>query len=133
MVNFLLQAHSGWRWIVLILIVIVVIKTLIGWQSKQKWTGLDANLLLYSRIAVYIQMVLGVILYILLQSWTNMRFTGEHVLFAILAIGGVEFGAGRAKKAHGDANKFKFAFIGFVIALILALVAIGGATEWRFV
>jgi hypothetical protein len=133
MENFLLQAHSGWRWIVLVLIVIVVIKALIGWQGKQKWTSLDSNLLLYSRIAIYIQVVLGAILYILIQGWTNMRFTGEHVVMAILAVGALEFGAGRAKKASGDANKFKFAFIGFVIALILALVAIGGATAWTFV
>jgi hypothetical protein len=130
---FLLQAHSGWRWVVLLLIVIVTVKALIGWQGKQKWTRLDSNLLLYSRIAVYIQVVLGVILYILLQRWTNMRFTGEHVLMAILAVGGLEFGAARAKKARSDANKFKFAFIGFVIALILVLIAIGGATAWTFV
>jgi uncharacterized membrane protein YhaH (DUF805 family) len=130
---FLLQAHSGWRWVVLLLIVIVTVKALMGWQGKQKWTRLDSNLLLYSRIAVYIQVVLGVILYILLQRWTNMRFTGEHVLTAILAVGGLEFGAARARKARGDANKFRFAFIGFVIALILVLIAIGGATAWTFV
>ena len=133
MVPFLIQAHSGWRWIVLALIVIVVIKALMGWQGKQKWTSLDSNLLLYSRIAIYIQVVLGVILYILLQRWTNMRFTGEHVIMAILAVGGLEFGAARARKARGDANKFKFAFIGFVMALILVLVTIGGATAWGFV
>jgi hypothetical protein len=110
-----------------------VIKALIGWQGKQKWTSLDSNLLLYSRIAIYIQVVLGAILYILIQGWTNMRFTGEHVIMAILAVGALEFGAARARKASGDANKFKLAFIGFGIALILALVAIGGATAWSFV
>ena len=128
MINFLLQAHSGWRWIVLILIIITAVKMLFGWLTKQDWTRLDSNLLLYSRIAVYIQVVLGVILYILLQQWTNMRFTGEHVIVALLAVGGLEFGAGRAKKASRAINMFKFAFIGFAIALVLILVAINAAT-----
>ena len=128
MINFLLQAHSGWRWIVLILIIITAVKMLFGWLTKQDWTRLDSNLLLYSRIAVYIQVVLGVVLYILLQQWTNMRFTGEHVIVALLAVGGLEFGAGRAKKASRATNMFKFAFIGFAIALVLILVAINAAT-----
>ena len=128
MTNFLLQAHSGWRWIVLVLIIITAVKMLFGWLTKQDWTRLDSNLLLYSRIAVNIQVVLGVVLYILLQRWTNMRFTGEHVIVALLAVGGIEFGAGRAKKASSAINMFKFAFIGFAIALVLILVAINAAT-----
>jgi hypothetical protein len=128
MTYFLLQAHSGWRWIVLILIIITAVKMLFGWLTKQNWTRLDSNLLLYSRIAAYIQVVLGVVLYILLQRWTNMRFTGEHVIVALLAVGGIDFGAGRAKKASSAINMFKFAFIGFAIALVLILVAINAAT-----
>ena len=128
MTDFLLQAHSGWRWIVLILIIIVAVKMLFGWLTKQDWTRLDSNLLLYSRIAVYIQVVLGVILYVLLQRWTNMRFTGEHVIVALLAVGGVEFGAGRAKRTSRAVNMFKFAFIGFAIALVLILVAINATS-----
>ena len=129
MTQFLLQAHSGWRWLVLILIVITALKMLIGWLSKQKWTSLDSNLLFYSRIALYVQVVLGAILYILLQQWTNMRFTGEHVIVALLAVGAVEFGAGRAKRLSRTNDMFKFAFIGFVIGLVLIFVAISAATR----
>ncbi|MBE7554044.1 MAG: hypothetical protein HS126_23520 [Anaerolineales bacterium] len=128
MENFLLQAHSGWRWIVLLLIVVTLIKALIGWLGKQKWSSLDSRLLLFSRIAVYIQVVLGVILYVLFQGWANMRFTGEHVSVAFLAVGGVEFGAARARKASEDAAMFKFTVIGFAIALILIFLVIAAAT-----
>lgn len=127
MTNFLLMAHSGWRWIVVLLILITLIKALIGWLGKQKWRDLDTRLLLFSRIAIYIQVVLGVILYILVQGWLNMRFTGEHVIIALLAVGGVEFAAGRAKKASEDAAMFKFTAIGFLVALVLVFVAIAGA------
>jgi hypothetical protein len=129
MTQFLLLAHSGWRWLVLILIVITALKMLIGWLGKQKWTGLDSNLLFYSRIALYVQVVLGAVLYVLLQQWTNMRFTGEHVIVALLAVGAVEFGAGRAKRLSHTNDMFKFAFIGFAIGLVLILVAISAATR----
>jgi hypothetical protein len=59
-----------------------------------------------------------------------MRFTAEHVIIALLAVGGVEFGAARAKKASEDAAMFKFTAIGFAIALILVFVAIAGAAAF---
>ncbi len=117
--NFLLQAHSGWRWIVLVLIVITALKMLVGWLGRQKWTSLDANLLFYSRIAIYIQVVLGLIIYIMSQKWlVGIGFVGSHVIPGLLAVGGVEFGAARARKSSGS-QKFMFGFIGFVVALIL--------------
>ncbi len=133
MIEFLIQAHSGWRWIVLALIIVSVVKMLLGLLGQQRWTDLDTRLLFFARIAVYIQMALGVILYIMVQKWTDMKFTGEHVIMALLAVGGIEFGAGRAKKALQDSAKFRFGLIGFGIALLLVLVAIGGATAWKFV
>ncbi len=130
----LLMAHSGWRWIVLALIVVTVVKMLLGWFGKQHWTDLDTKLLLYSRTAVYIQVVLGVILYIMFvaQGRSNVaRFTAEHVVMALLAVGGVEFGAARARKAKADTDKFKFASIGFGIATVFVLVAISAALRMR--
>ena len=129
MTFFILQAHSGWRWVVLALIVITAIKMLVGWLGKQKWSAIDTRLLQFTRIALYIQVVLGVVLYILLQKWTNMRFTGEHVVIALLAVGAVEFGSARAKKSTSSKNMFRFAFIGTGLALVLiyvALLAVGG-------
>ena len=128
MTYFLLQAHSGWRWIVLILILVTGVKALIGWLGNQNWRTVDTRLLLVTRLALYVQVVLGVILYIILQQWSNMRFTGEHVVIALLAVGAVEFGAARAKKSTGS-KMFMFAFIGTAVALILvyvALLAVGG-------
>jgi hypothetical protein len=129
MTYFLLQAHSGWRWIVLILLVVTAVKALIGWLGQQNWSTVDTRLLLSTRIALYIQVVLGVLLYIMLQQWTNMRFTGEHVVIALLAVGAVEFGAARAKKLADSKKMYMFAFIGSALALILiyvALLAVGG-------
>jgi hypothetical protein len=120
----LLKAHSGWRWIVLLLVAATTIKMLVGWLAGQKWQALDYKLLLTSRISVYIQVILGLIIYILRMGWLDMRLTGEHVIMALLAVGGLEFGAARAKKSSADGKMFRFAFIGFIIALILIYVAL---------
>ena len=96
MTYFLLQAHSGWRWIVLILIIVTLIKTLIGWLGKQQWTNLDTKLMFFSRIAVYIQVILGVLLYLFTQKWSaGFGFVGSHIIPALLAVGGIEFGSTR--------------------------------------
>lgn len=121
--SILLQAHSGWRFIVILLVVITAIKMLIGWLGKQNWRSIDANLLLASRVVIYIQVLLGVILYIFLQKWTNMSFTGEHVIIMLLAVGGVEFASSRARKSAGSAGKFRMAFIGLAVSFVLIYVA----------
>jgi TctA family transporter len=123
MAYYLLQAHSGWRWIVIILVALTAIKVLIGYLGRQKWRRVDTNLVSLTRIAAYIQVVLGALLYITLQKWTNVQFTGEHVLMALLAVVGIEFAAGRAKRTRGR-KMYLFALIGFVVALVLIYVAL---------
>ncbi|MCG3209768.1 MAG: hypothetical protein FOGNACKC_03395 [Anaerolineae bacterium] len=124
MADFVLMAHSGWRYIVLIMLVITLVKMLVGWLGKARWTRLDGRLLSALRVVVNIQVVLGLLLYILLQFWTNMRFTGEHVVVALLAVSGVEFAAARAKRAAADNSKFKWAAIGLIVAFVLIFVAL---------
>jgi hypothetical protein len=129
MAEFIFQAHSGWRWIVLLSVVIAAVKMLVGWLGNRGWSNLDGKLLLAVRIGVYIQMALGIALYLFLQRWGDMRFTAEHVVMALLAVGGIEFGAARARKATADKSKFRFASIGLAIAfglIVVALRIVGG-------
>lgn len=130
MYEMMFRAHSDWRWIVIALVVAVIVRALIGWLGKQKWTEWDARLLLVCRVAVYLQILAGLVLYIWLQKWRlGMGFTGGHDIPALLGVGGIEFGAARAKRISGDANKFKFVLIGFALAAILiygALMTVGG-------
>lgn len=132
MASTIFMAHSGWRWIVLVMLIFMMVKMIVGWLGNQSWTNLDDRLLKATRYVIYIQVVLGVILLIMMGQFTNMRVIGEHVIVALLGVGGIEFGAARAKKADGSKNKFKFASIGLIISLVLILVAIGGSTEWTF-
>jgi hypothetical protein len=131
---FLLMAHSGWRWIVLALLVITTIKVLIGWLGKQDWTNLDTSLVRFTHLAVAIQVLLGVILYVMFlfqgEGGRSIReFTGGHVVPALLTYGAVLFAMIRSRRSTGSNNKFKFASIGLIVAIILvygALATVGG-------
>ena len=125
MTTFLLQAHSIWRWVVLIIIIFVTVRTLIGWLAKQKWTTFETSLMRYSRYIMYVQVVLGILLFIALQRWTTgFGFIGSHVIPGLLALGAIEFGAARARKSRGS-KKYMFAFIGFAISLVLIYGTLG--------
>ena len=130
MVTTILLAHSIWRWVVIIVIIFVALRALVGWLAKQNWTKFDADLVRYARFVMYVQVVLGVILYILLQKWgAGFGFFASHIIPALLAVGAVEFGAARSRKAEGNQKKFMFAFIGFALAIVLvygALATVGG-------
>lgn len=130
--NFMLQAHSGWRWLVLLIIVIATLKFVIGWLAGQKWSGLDANLMRAANWIITIQVLLGLILYVLVlfQGRSDIvSFTFSHVVPAFLALGAVGFGQARSRKAAGDRAKFMFASIGLILAIVFvygALVTVGG-------
>ena len=60
--NFLLQFHSGWRYIVIVVLVVAIAKLLIGWLTNGKWSKLDQGLGAATPLIVDIQMLLGLVL-----------------------------------------------------------------------
>lgn len=120
MVTGLRMAHSGWRYVVLVLLLIVIVKYLIGWLGKGKWSNLDAMLNRFTPIVVEIQWVLGLIVYFLNGNF-SMRSL-EHPIIMTVAVAVMSILAARAKRATEDASKFQLAFIGYLVtALIIAL------------
>jgi hypothetical protein len=134
MYSFLFMAHSGWRWIVLILLVVAAIKVVVGWLGKQNWADLDTYLVRFTHLAIAIQVFLGIILYVMFLVQGGMGrsiggFTGGHVVPAVLAYGGALFAMLRSRKAQGSNDKFKWASIGLLATIILiygALATVGG-------
>ncbi len=131
MYNFLFMAHSGWRWIVLALLIIAPLKMLIGWVGKQQWSRLDQILVRAAAISVHIQIGLGIILYglyIWLIGYGVGPLTAGHVLPALLAFAGATYSSIQAKRKSTPTGKFKHAFIGFAAGLLMAYGAIAYAT-----
>ncbi|RME73922.1 MAG: hypothetical protein D6784_11030, partial [Chloroflexi bacterium] len=71
MVQTLLQLHSLWRYVVILLVVITALRAVFALLAGHRWKNtVDTRLLSYTRYAVYVQVVLGVLLYVTRQGWT---------------------------------------------------------------
>ncbi|HRV95333.1 MAG TPA: hypothetical protein P5526_24460 [Anaerolineae bacterium] len=133
---FLFQAHSGWRWVALLFLVVTTIKVVIGWAANQNWSNLDSRLVSFTNIAVSIQVLLGIFLYVMfltqgagITGRSIGAISGGHLVPALLAVAGTGFAVGRSRRAQNSRDKFKFASIGLIIADLMvygALATVGG-------
>ena len=128
MYNGLLHAHSGLRWVALILIVAAIFNAL----SK------DRLLNLFSMISLHVQLLIGLILYFISPKvsfnagWMAnkiTRFFGmEHFLLMVLAIVVITVGRRKAENATEASQKHQLILKWFVIGLVLILAGI----PWPF-
>ena len=134
MYNFVQKFHSGWAYLALLLLVIVVFNSFTGWFSKREFTKKDRLIALAGLISAHIQLVIGFIIYFIspkgLQSFGQMedadlRLTSlEHPLVNILAIVLITIGWSRHKKAVASDLKFKSVFVFYMLGLVLILIRI---------
>ena len=135
--HYLKDAHSYWRWIILALAVIVVVKYLAGWLAKQKFTSLDNRLNLVYVTALDIQLLFGLALYFFLSPVTTHAFSSgdnimsdasvrfavvEHPFTMLLAIVLAHVGRVMVKRAAADDAKLKRGaiFVGLSLLFMLA-------------
>lgn len=138
MYNMLVHAHSGLRWVMLVLLVAATFKALLKWKSKAPFTEGDRKLNLFTMITAHVQLLLGLALYFISPK---VNFAGEamgdslqrlylleHPLTMLIAIVLITIGYSKSKNAVEENKKFKTAFSFFAIALILILIR----TPWPF-
>lgn len=131
MVQFLFQAHSGWRYIVFLALVVVIVRMLIGWLAKGKWGMWDQRLTLLTTISLDIQLLLGILLWIGEARWAgdNVLASWEHPVTMFLAVAAAHITSTQIKKRDVDIDKFRTGAIGFLIAALI--VALGVARIMR--
>ncbi len=136
MLNGLIHAHSGLRWVVLVLLVATTFMSLLKWRSNAPYTQGNRKLNLFAMIFMHIQLLLGIALFFMSGrvDFSQMKdamfrfFSVEHTVMMLIAIALVTIGHSKSKKATEDARKFKTIFIFYGLALVLVLVAI----PWPF-
>lgn len=126
----LIQAHSGWRYIVIALLVVALVKYIIGIIAKQEWSGFDNFLGRFTPIVIDIQWLLGIILWIIQQRWSggDPSVSWEHPFTMTLAVVAAHIGWSRARKATTSAAKFRAAFVGFLLAGLLVALGVARIT-----
>jgi NADH:ubiquinone oxidoreductase subunit 2 (subunit N) len=134
MYNFIQKFHSGWAYLVLLLLVVTVINSLIGLISKKEFTAKDRKIALFGLVFTHIQLVVGLILYFVSplgkaslgqMSDATLRLTSlEHPLINIIAIILITIGWSKHKKSTTNESKFKTISIFYGLGLLLILARI---------
>ena len=122
--NILVEAHSGWRYLVILVFIVAIVRALWGWLGKGEWGAWDNRLGMALPIVVDIQILLGLVLWIMQQRWmgSNPLVAWEHPVTMLLSVAVAHITWSRVKKQPTDAGKFSTAAIGFILAgLLLAL------------
>ena len=131
MYTFIQKFHSGWAYLALLLLVLVVVNSLLGKVSKKEFTAKDRKIALFGLIATHIQLVVGLILYFVSPLGSavfgqmkdaSLRLTSlEHPLTNIIAIVLITVGWSKHKKATTSEAKFNTIFFFYGLGLLLIL------------
>lgn len=125
MAQTLLTIHSWWRWVVLVVAAITVIKMLYGWLARRDWASLDDQLGMIFTITIDIEVLLGLLVWIASQAWgRGMAAAFEHPLTMLLAVVLAHVGRSRARKAADSAAKYRTSAIFYTVSFALILAGI---------
>lgn len=135
MYNFLLHFHSGLRWLVLLVAIVVVLKSLVGLFGGTKYSKFDGIIAPAYVGLMDLQLLIGLILYFFLSPFTSdfsfnmsddvIRFWAvEHLALMLFAVIAAHVGRSISKKTDDAQVKYRFQSIFFGMSLILMLMGI---------
>ncbi|GAB2561187.1 cytochrome B [Spirosoma aerophilum] len=132
----LVHAHSGLRWVALVLLLAAVVTAISKWQGRSGYTDGNRKLYLFTLIAVHTQLLLGLVLFFmspkvnfsLLSEKIYRFYSVEHTAGMLIAIILVTIGYSRSKRATDAVAKQRLIGIFYGLGLILILASI----PWPF-
>lgn len=134
----LLSFHNIIRWAVVILGLLALVRSYMGWFGKRQYTETDRKTGVFYLVALDIQLLLGLILYfispITKQVFANFSllfsdpgsqttfFGMEHVFAMILAVVFAHVGSILSRKPRQGNGQFRRAAIWYTLSFLLVLV-----------
>lgn len=126
--------HSGFRFIVLVLIVLAILQALIGWLGRKTYNKGDRKLYMFAMISAHTQFLIGLILYFIspfvqfgsntMKEATTRYWTVEHIAMMLFAIVLITIGHSKSKKATLPEAKHRAIAIFYILAVLIIVVAI---------
>ncbi len=136
--------HSLLRWVILLLLLVMIVRTYAGMGSGKPYSPADRRLGLFLTISSHTTLVVGLILWLfgsmglalirdpgmsVVAKNAVMRFyVMEHTVMMLIAIVFITIAGTVGKKTIPDPKKFRRAFWLYLIALLIILVMI----PWPF-
>lgn len=142
MLDLLVLTHSVVRYFVLIFLLVVIVRSVMGWQSKSDYAPLDDKMSLWLFIFTHTQLLLGLILFfvspVVIFSGTSMKdpvaryWLVEHSAMMLIAVILITMARISAKKLTEGVAKHRRLFIFNTLALIIILAAIAQSQRGFF-
>lgn len=130
----LLQIHSILRYFVLILLIVVIVQSLVGWLNKKPYGAIENRIGLFLFITTHTQLLIGILLFFFSPA---VKFSGdamkdptmrywlvEHNTAMIIAIVLITIARTTSKKMADPVSKHKRMFIFNTIALVIIITTI---------
>jgi len=126
--------HSGFRYIVFLLVVLAIAQSVLGWLGKKPYTELNRKINLFALISAHTQLLIGLVLFFLspnvqfnsdtMKNDVTRYFTVEHWLGMIIAIVLITIGHSKAKRNELSEGKFKTITIFYSLAFFIIIATI---------
>lgn len=129
--EFVLTLHSLWRWVVVVVALVALVKFALGWLQKKNPDALDRRLLLAFTTTIDIQVLLGIVLVVLLAlNGAVGRDAIEHVVVMVIAAVVAHLSAIWRKR---EDNAFlRNSFLVVLVTLLLIVVGVSTVNGWHF-
>lgn len=132
--KFFLEFHSGFRYIVVILVLAAIFVAFAGLFGKKPYTEGNRKLNLFALISAHTQLLIGLVLYFLspfvkfsggvMKDADARYWTVEHVAMMIFAIVLITIGHSKSKKASLPSEKHRVIALFYLLAFVTVVVAI---------
>ena len=134
--DILLQAHSGFRYVVILLVIIALTQSLTGWLGQKSYTEINRKINLFTMISAHIQLLSGIILYFFsplvktddiasaMKNDISRYWTIEHSVMMLIAVVLFTVGHSLSKKATEGMNKHRSVAIFYGLGIIVIILAI---------
>jgi uncharacterized membrane protein SirB2 len=132
--SFFLLLHSAFRYVVLILVLLAIIRAWSDWLGKKTYSEGNRKLNLFAMISAHTQLLIGLILYFLsahvqfnsqtMKDADTRYWTVEHFTGMIIAIALITVGHARSKRALSAESKHKAIAVFYTLALLVIVAVI---------
>lgn len=134
--SILRSAHSGWRYVVLILVIFAVVQAFAGWLGKKDYTEGNRKLNVFALISSHIQLLFGLLLYFM-NDWykadssvaIGRYWKMEHIGMMVLAVVLITVGNARSKKIERAEGKHRVIALYFGLAVVVVMAALIAMTK----
>ncbi|MAE07542.1 MAG: hypothetical protein CL661_02135 [Bacteroidetes bacterium] len=123
----------------------ILVRSIRGWSLNKAYTNLDKKISILFLVFLYIQLVLGILLYFVLgdnqsgaesmeeaMKQSSFRYWAlEHFIIMIFALFLSQIGWVFIRKAKLDLNKHKNTLFYFGISILLIFISTGIGLIWR--